>query len=357
MRIASACAERGHDIHVYTMSWEGDRPNKFHIHLIPQKGLSNHQRAMAFAKQVLPQLQHEKFDAVIGFNRMPGLDLYFAADLCFAKTALEKHNALFRLTSRYRNYAKLEATLFSPDSNTKILTLCDSLKFDYQDYYKTPDYRFISVPPGIKKMDLDYIAYQKLRKKYRDALSLNNDEMLLLHVGSNFKLKGLDRSLYAISNLNPDLLSKIKFYVIGEGKDRRFKKLAEKLGIENRVHFLGARENIQNYMLAADLLLHPAHFEAAGMVIVEALTCGLPVIVTEKCGYAFHVKIANAGTLLTDPFQQTQLNNTLATYLTSIDREALQKNALDYAKKTDLYSLVSRVITLLESHKGGDHSD
>jgi len=359
LRIASACAERGDESHVYTLSWEGDKPQSLHIHLIPKKGLSNHRRAMAFVRQVLPRLADENFDAVIGFNRMPGLDLYFGADLCFTKTAMAKHGVWFRLTSRYRHYRTLESALFSPNSKTKILTLSDAVKSDYQSYYKTSDDRFIHVPPGIKKMDLDFIAYNKLRKEYRDALSIDDDEMLLLQVASNFKLKGLDRSLQAIANLPQEILSKIKFYVIGKGRCARFMKLAKKLGINDKVNFLGGRENIQNTMLAADLLLHPAHFETAGMVIIEALTCGLPVIVTENCGYAFHVERARAGKLLSAPFQQKQLNDTVIKCLTSNNRATLQQNALNYAMNTDLYSLVVKVMSLIDQgfHKSEDHSD
>jgi UDP-glucose:(heptosyl)LPS alpha-1,3-glucosyltransferase len=79
--------------------------------------------------------------------------------------------------------------------------------------------------------------------------------------------------------------------------------LARKFGVAKNIRFLGLTDEISKLLLAADLFLHPAYREAAGMVIVEAIVAGLPVLTTASCGYAYHVKRAKAGLVVPLPFK------------------------------------------------------
>jgi UDP-glucose:(heptosyl)LPS alpha-1,3-glucosyltransferase len=67
-------------------------------------------------------------------------------------------------------------------------------------------------------------------------------------------------------------------------------------------------------------------------VIIEAMTAGLPVLVTDICGYAHHVKEANAGVLVGTPFKQSELNSALFEMLTT-SSDHWSKNALKYTTK------------------------
>jgi UDP-glucose:(heptosyl)LPS alpha-1,3-glucosyltransferase len=70
-------------------------------------------------------------------------------------------------------------------------------------------------------------------------------------------------------------------------------------------------------MLGADLLAHPARSELAGLVIMEAMTAGLPVLLTDVCGYASHVQNAGAGVMLKSPFSQAELNASMLKMLSA----------------------------------------
>ena len=71
-------------------------------------------------------------------------------------------------------------------------------------------------------------------------------------------------------------------------------------------HFkiVNGSSQVPELLLAADLLIHPSLKESAGMVILEAIVAGLPVLTTSSCGYAFHVEQAQAGVVCPMPFQQ-----------------------------------------------------
>ena len=89
VRIAQQCRARGHRIDIYCRVWQGPaQPSN--VITLSGSGVSNHQRCKSFASRLRRHLQTRSYDAVIGFNRMPGLDIYFASDYCFAAKAAEK---------------------------------------------------------------------------------------------------------------------------------------------------------------------------------------------------------------------------------------------------------------------------
>lgn len=337
LRFAKFCADQGHQVTIMTMDWQGSRPENLAVQIIPRHGWSNHARAMNFAKDVASSLS--EFDKVIGFDRMPGLDFYFAGDLCFAAMAKEKHGFWFRMSSRYRAFCQLEQQVFAINQKTNIFVLTDYVKETYQRIYHTPEQRFILIPPGVKQQAVNFADIQANKKQLKQQLGFQG-EFNLLQVGSDFKRKGVDRSIRALAALSPKIKNKIHLYIIGRGKARDYETLAKQLDIFDQVHFIGTTENIGDYMLAADLLLHTAYFETAGMVLIEALTFGLPIIVTGNCGYAFHIANAQAGVVLSTPFVQAQLNQNLQTLLDDKPLlEQFSQHALNYAANTDLYSM------------------
>ena len=84
------------------------------------------------------------------------------------------------------------------------------------------------------------------------------------------------------------------------------------------------------------------------MVLVEAIAAGLPVIVTDNCGYASHVEKADAGIVVPAPFQQKQLDTALQMMVCSGSLDYWQQQALQYAAETDLYSLHEQAATIID---------
>lgn len=347
LRFAEYCAKAGHEVHIFTMSWSGAKPKVVNVHLLPTKGFSNHIRAINFAKQLSGHLG--TFDKVIGYNRMPGLDYYFAGDLSFADTAQKKRGSYYQWFPRYRNFVRLEKAVFAKGVKTKIFILTNQVKKSYQNFYETEDARYIFVPAGIQKVSLTAEVHTKIKQQLRKKLNIAQDKIVCLHVGSDFKRKGLERSIRAIASLPEATKKRIQFYVLGKGKAASYEKLTKELKISEQIQFLGTCDIVPEYMQAADLLLHPAHFETAGMVLVEALSFALPVLVTENCGYAFHIQDANAGVVLAEPFDQATMNEFLLTLLDKNTLKPFSQNALDYANKTDLYSMDQVCLQSIES--------
>ena len=152
----------------------------------------------------------------------------------------------------------------------------------------------------------------------------------------------------ALAALPERLRSRTRLLVIGKDKQRPFERLAARLGVASQVWFAGGRDDVSRFLLAADLLLHPAYSEAAGMVLLEAMVAGLPVLTTAVCGYSFHVRRAGAGVVLEEPFSQLRLNQSLREMLAPEQDVQWRSNGVNYGRNEDLYSLPQRAADLIE---------
>lgn len=95
-------------------------------------------------------------------------------------------------------------------------------------------------------------------------------------------------------------------------------------------------------------MLHPARQEAAGIVILESIISGLPIVVSGICGYSHYVDDAKAGIVLNEPFNQTEYNQKIVDMLSDADkRQQCAKNAIQFTDRTDLYSLATKACDII----------
>lgn len=334
IRIVEACQQRGHDIDIYTQRWEGEKPSNITVTIVPHFGLTLHKCALSFSKNLNKILRKKHYDGVIGFNKIPGLDIYYAADICYQQDILERYSSWYRLTPRYKVYQQLEKSVFDHKAHTHILLLSKYQQKIFITHYQTSEERLHIVPPSVDAHHHFSSRVSLLRKHVRKTLHIKRNQLMLLMVGSGFKTKGVDRAIKALASLPEELRRRTLLTVIGKGRPKTYLKLAEQLDIKDQVKFLGVQEDVYPYYVAADLLIHPAYREAAGKVLLEALACYLPILTTQICGFASYVEAAEAGIVLPLPYQQNIFNEALSYVL--ISKELLfqfKKSAKQYVKQ------------------------
>jgi len=347
LRIATALAQL-YSIEIFTTAWQGEIPATLTINTVATRGLSNHARMKNFANAALRQAKQQGCEFIIGFNKMPGLDVYFAADNCYVAQVQEKYGLLYRLTPRYWQYKKLEQQVFAPKQNTKILVLTAAQKKHYQQIYQTPEERFQLLPAEFNRQPVIEINKAEIRERH----GIKADENMVLMVCSAFKTKGVGRALRAFSQLNHELLAKTHLLIIGDDRPEPFLRLAKQLGIDTQVQFLGAKKNVLDYMFAADVFLHPAYKEAGGKVLLEAMSCGLPIVTTFECGYAEHVIKADSGIVVPNRYLDDEvLKNSIAWILNAkkADKAAWKTQALAYVANYPATDLVEATIQLMQN--------
>ncbi|MBN6360951.1 MULTISPECIES: glycosyltransferase family 4 protein [Providencia] len=348
LRIATECQSRGHHVRVYTQSWEGDKPDGFEIIIVPVTSKTNHGRNAQYYDWVLAHLKQHPVERVIGFNKMPGLDVYYAADVCYAQKVAEEKGFFYKLTPRYKHYAEFEKAVFAVGKPTQLLMLTPHQISHFKKHYETENERFHMLPPGIaqdRKYDKQIVDAKRV---YREKNQIPESAFLVLQVGSDFKRKGVDRTIKAIAALPDEIKKNTLLMVVGQDKPAKYQQLAKTLGIGSQVSFFSGRNDIAELMAAADILMHPAYQEAAGIVLLEAITAGLPIIVTEVCGYASFISQAQCGIVISEPFEQTVLNLALVDSLkNSVQLAQWASNARHFADTEDLYSLPEKAADII----------
>jgi hypothetical protein len=89
-------------------------------------------------------------DRLIGFNKMPGLDVYYAADGCFEDKAQNLRHSMYRYFKRYRHFAEYERAVFDKHAKTDILMISEVQQPLFIKHYGTPIERFHLLPPGLR---------------------------------------------------------------------------------------------------------------------------------------------------------------------------------------------------------------
>ena len=129
---------------------------------------------------------------------------------------------------------------------------------------------------------LDRFYKGKDKRQIRQKNNIKENAFVVVNVAELIKRKNYPVALKAFAKADiPDSI----FMIIGSGADEdKLKKMANKLGIDERVSFMGYRNDVPDLLRAADVLLFPSRHEGLGMAIVEAMAAGLPVLVSDIRG-------------------------------------------------------------------------
>lgn len=216
------------------------------------------------------------------------------------------------------------------------------------------DRRKISIiPPGVDETRFTPIA----QKEAKAALGMEARDRLLLFVGRIEPLKAVDTILEAINLLRhqcADLLQHTRFAVIGGTPDNpelsRLMSLSEQLKLGDVVQFLGAKDHtlLSTYYAAAEAVIMPSDYESFGMVALEAMASGTPVIASEVGGLAFLVRNGQTGFLV--PTREPEaLAEKICAFLSHPElRVRMGQNAALVARQYAWTTIAQKLLTVFE---------
>lgn len=168
-------------------------------------------------------------------------------------------------------------------------------------FYDAPAKKISVVPCGV---NLD-LFYPQPKAAARAKLGLAADDIVVLYVGRFESIKGLNTLIKAMAYLRDD--RRLRLVIVGGDDDKtpEFRTMAQKtrdLGIAEKVNFIGRidQRNLPTYYAAADVLVMPSYSESFGMVGLEALACGRPVVTTPVGAVDGLVRNAQAGCVVPD---------------------------------------------------------
>ena len=143
------------------------------------------------------------------------------------------------------------------------------------------------------------------RLEWREQWGIRAEDTVGLFAAMNYRLKGLEPLLHAVGRLPPRL--PFRLLVAGNRRTGAYERLARRLGIADRVLFLGPRRDILHCYFAADFLIHSTFYDPCSLVALEALACGLPVITSRYNGASELLKPPQDRYVIDDPHDHARL--------------------------------------------------
>ena len=216
---------------------------------------------------------------------------------------------------RLMTYLRLEAARFRCPGRA-IGVVSQTLRDEMAASYPASQDCLHIIPPGV------IVPEHPLgQDAARLALALPQDAFLLLFVANDFRRKGLDTLLEALEHLQP---MPVHLMVVGHSAHlAEYQARSRAMGLDERVHFLGQQQDMQPVYAAADVLVHPTREDTFGMVVLEAMAQGLPVVVSRApyCGLSADLDEHEA-VLLHDPASKDELGAALHALLNDETRRA-----------------------------------
>ncbi|BEL92087.1 glycosyltransferase family 4 protein [Serratia marcescens] len=286
-RALEALEQQDLDLNVITREWQGDANPNWHIHLCNPLKLGRISRERGFAVAARALWQKERFDLVQSHERIPGCDIYRAGDGVHRRWLLQRARLLpewrrkWLFSNRYHRYVMCaERAMYAAPELKAVICNAEMIKQEIIADFGVPAEKITVIYNAIDNQKFPP-ADEALRQRLREQYQIPQQAHCLIFVGSGFERKGLAAAIRAVAVTDSHLL------VVGKDKaEKRYRALAQSLGCGDRVHFMGVQKQTLPFYQAADALLLPTLYDPFPNVILEAMSCGLPVITSTTCGGA-----------------------------------------------------------------------
>ncbi len=272
-----------YEIHVFANRWvPGPGPVVFHK--IPRVPFPRFLRQAIFAGFVGRAVEKGGFDLVHAHDRIFRADVFTMHSIpheTWAREIRKRRPTLFdRVTAR------VERRMMEESRCAWHLPVSSIAGEAYRKMYRIDSSRLRVLHPGVDLARFSSPNRDACRREVRARYGIGPAEAVILFVGMNFEVKGLDAILRAVARakaLRPD--AALRLLVVGRGNEGKYRALAASLGIADSVVFAGAHaEGVEAFYLASDLFMMLSAFDTFGMVVLEAMASRLPVIVSSNVG-------------------------------------------------------------------------
>jgi UDP-glucose:(heptosyl)LPS alpha-1,3-glucosyltransferase len=331
-RIIYECAKylsgRGHEVTVFANQFEknGGPVNYRHVEIPRTLKML---RPVVFHKACTQAMRESSFDAHGTFGCVcPEGGVYWAQSVHAAW--LEKAKALRppwsvarwkqRLNPAHPMLLNLEKRHFSKGGYRRIIALTGEVKADLQHYYGVPAEDVDVVPNGFAPEEFNIARAGELRESMRAELGFEPETKVIVFVGNELDRKGYPALLRAVESMGDP---RLRILVAG-----RMAPSPHPL-----VKYVGSTSEIARYYAAADVFALPTLYEAWGLVIIEAMATGLPVLTSRLAGASVAICEGETGNLLDAPTDETEIVKKLRPLIAGqhASREAIAASVARYA--------------------------
>lgn len=349
-------ASRGHEIHIFANSWDKiDHPNVF-FHKTPKVFTKNLILREAFNTFMLTLIQKfHKFDITLAqptryFTPDIGeMQFVYKAWIDYKKSRGVRDSIKIKIADGWLSWMEKRNIKMCRE----FIVLANCVKRDIVKGYKIPEDKVTVCYSGVNLEEFNPKNKRIYREEIRKSFNIANDETLILFVGNPFSRKGLD---YLIKSLKHVKDKKFKLLVCGKDDPEPYIKLSRGLGLENKIIYnIGLTTEIRKFFAASDIFVFPTLYEPFGLVILEAMASGIPVITSEIAGAAELITNYKEGIVLKTPENVDEIGKSIKYLIDNPDK--IIKMGKAARKKSEIYSWTNTakcMLRVLERSKNGN---
>ena len=269
---------------------------------------------LLFARQTGSLFSRRRFDITNAFGVGRRADIVTASS-CH-RAAVEARSRFTRGRLRGRGVGLFDAVSLYDErvlmkAPVRVIAVSRLVRDELIEYYDLPAANISIVPNGIAPHPEADAGESRIR--VRTQAGVRGGDFLLLFIGNEFDRKGLETVLEAMSSMGD---RRLRLLVVGDDDSRPYESRAGELGVRGCVGFAGRTAHPEMYYAAADAFVLPTYYEPFGMVIIEAMAAGLPVITSARAGAVEGLVSGKHGLYLEDTLSPDELGRHIRSVMT-----------------------------------------
>ena len=332
---------RGHEVHVLAARWDAAAlPAGVVIHPVPTLPGPAFARALSFAWNCRRVMVTAGCDLVFSTERTLRQDVCRAGGGCHREWLIQQRRyrpgflrSLARLRPLNPSLLWIERRTYSPENTRAVIANSHRGKEEIMRHYGFPAERIHVVHNGT---DCSRFRPAPGRAERQDTV--------LLLVGSGFERKGLEFAVRALARLP----ASVRLEVAGRGILAPYRRLAARLGVAERLRFLGSENRMEEVYANADVLVHPAIYEPFSNACLEAMACGLPVVSSRVNGASEIIQPGRNGNVVEDPADTASLAAAIEPFLDPAERARAGAAARQTAEALPMSLNVEKTLSVIE---------
>ncbi|MBI4948858.1 MAG: glycosyltransferase family 4 protein [Deltaproteobacteria bacterium] len=350
-RFITKLLERGHRLDVFSSSWEEEKGVT--VHKIDAGGPA-FLRPWRFATNVAREVGRVRPDITLSLERTFSQEIYRAGDGCHREWLIQRgkrsgalKRASLSLSPKHKVLLALEERLFKGPGLKAVVANSKRVKDEIIRHYGLPAEKICVIYNGI-----DATAFEPdeaERARLRRSFGADEETVVCLFTGSGFERKGLAVAIRALALLKDK--GDIRLVVIGKGSVSPYLEEAKKLGVSERVVFMGPVEGASRYCLAGDIFVLPTIYEPFSNACLEAMAAGLPVVTTRANGASEILIDGESGGIVEDPDNHEEVAAKIEPFLDKSSRLTAGRLARTEALKHPMERTVAEFLDLMEGLK------
>ena len=304
-RLARHLEERGHEVLAFALSGSKDAPGELRrVRAGPRLGGL---RRAAFERELghalVDAARGAACDVTIGVRHLPEVDVYWPHGGSHLDSWLARHLAAGRQpprepSGRHRVFLDFERQLLAEGGARRVVCVSELVRRELAERYPACADRLVVIPNGVDLEAFHPRNRESLGSGLREELGVTDETPLFAFVARDPLVKGLPALYDALAGLRELSWTLL---VAGARHPRRWLREATDRGLTRDRVLLRDDLSAPALFAAADLTVHPTWRDTSGLVLLESLATGTPVITTRFAGASVHVTHPDAGTVIPIP--------------------------------------------------------